>query len=195
VSAPRLLAGSIPLWEAQIGPLWLPPLTTGAFVALVCLAGWSDIRTRRIPNILTLSGLIVALVLRAMDGITPLAHGLAGAGVALLIALPFFAAGALGGGDTKLLVAIGAFMGEGKLVGALLLIAVLGGIIAVVESVRRGVILPVVLNSVDIIKRWATLGRSGAQRSLTSPGAVSIPYGVAIALGALVWWFWGGDVL
>jgi prepilin peptidase CpaA len=195
VYTPRLLAGSIPHGEAEIGASWLPPLTTGAFVALVCIAGWSDIRTRRIPNVLTLSGLIVALVLRAVEGVSPLAHGLAGAGVGLLIALPFFAAGALGGGDTKLLVAIGAFMGEGKLVGALLLIAVLGGIIAVVESVRRGVILPVLMNSVDIIKRWATFGRAGVERSLTSPGAVSIPYGVAIALGAMVWWFWGGNVL
>jgi prepilin peptidase CpaA len=184
-----------PLGEAPIGPSWLPPLTTAAFVALVCLAGWSDIRTRRIPNILTLSGLIMGLVLRAMDGLTPLAHGLAGAGVALLIALPFFAVRALGGGDVKLLVAIGAFMGEGKLVGALLLIAVLGGVIAIVESVRRGVILPVLMNSLDMMKRWATLGRAGAQRSLATPGAVSIPYGVAIALGSVVWWFWGGNVL
>ena len=185
----------LPGTEASISFSWLPPLTTAAFLALLCLAGWSDIRTRRIPNLLTLSGLVVGLLLRAVDGYTPLAHGLAGAGLALLIALPFFAGGALGGGDTKLLVAVGAFMGEGRLVGALLLIAVLGGVIAVVESIRRGVILPVVMNSVDILKRWATLGRAGAPRSLATPGAVSIPYGVAIALGAAIWWFWGGNVL
>jgi hypothetical protein len=30
---------------------------------------------------------------------------------------------------------------------------------------------------------------------LNSPGAVAVPYGVAIALGAIVWWFWGGQIL
>ena len=170
-------------------------ITTGAFVALLVLAAFWDVRTSRIPNALTLAGLLCGLVLRAFGGVEALAHGLLGAGLALLVALPFFAVRALGGGDTKLLVAVGAFMGEGRLVGAMLLIAVIGGVIAVVEAVRRGVIVPVVLNSVDMLKRWVTLGHKGTQQSLATPGAVSIPYGVAIALGAAVWWFWGGDVL
>ena len=170
-------------------------ITTGAFVAILVTAACSDVRTNRIPNLLTLGGLISGLLLRAVGGFDELAHGLLGAGLALLIALPFFAVRALGGGDTKLLMTVGAYLGEGRLVGALLLIAVLGGVIAVAESVRRGVIVPVVLNSVDMMKRWATLGHKGAPRSLSSPGAVSIPYGVAIALGAIVWWFWGGNVL
>ncbi len=170
-------------------------ITTGAFVAILVAAAVLDLRTGRIPNKLTLGGLIAGLLLRAFDGIEPLAHGVLGAGLALLIALPFFAVRALGGGDVKLLIVVGAFMGEGRLVGALLLIGVLGGLIALVEAVRRGVIVPVVLNSVDMMKRWATLGRKGAQRSLSSPGAVSIPYGVAIALGAIGWWFWGENLL
>jgi prepilin peptidase CpaA len=170
-------------------------ITTGAFVAILAIAACLDVRTGRIPNVLTLGGLISGLLLQAFAGIDALAHGVLGAGLALLVALPFFAARALGGGDAKLLVVVGAFMGEGRLVGALLLIAVLGGVIAIIEAVRRGVIVPVVLNSVDMMKRWATFGHKGTQRSLSSPGAVSIPYGVAIALGAIVWWFWGGNVL
>ena len=170
-------------------------ITTGVFVAILVVAAYWDVRTSRIPNALTLGGLISGLFLRAFGGFDALAHGLLGAGLALLVALPFFAVRALGGGDTKLLVVVGAFLGEGRLVGAMLLIALLGGVIAVAEAVRRGVIVPVVLNSVDMMKRWATLGHKGSQRSLSSPGAVSIPYGVAIALGAIVWWFWGGNVL
>ena len=170
-------------------------ITTGAFLAILLVAAGLDVRTGRIPNVLTLGGLISGLLLRAWGGADALAHGLLGAGLALLVALPFFAVRALGGGDVKLLVVVGAFLGEGRLVGALLLIAILGGLIAVGEAVRRGVIVPVVLNSVDMMKRWATLGHKGARRSLSSPGAVSIPYGVAIALGAIAWWFWGGNVL
>src|SRR5687767_196722 len=170
-------------------------ITTGAFVAILLVAAGLDIRTNRIPNALTLGGLISGLLLRALGGADALAHGVLGAGLALLVALPFFAVRALGGGDAKLLVVVGAFLGEGRLIGALLLIAVLGGLIGVIEAVRRGVIVPVVLNSLDMMKRWMTLGNKGTQRSLSTPGAVSIPYGVAIALGAIAWWFWGGNVL
>ena len=170
-------------------------ITTGVFLTILLVAAGLDIRTNRIPNVLTLGGLISGFLLRAWGGADELAHGVLGAGLALLVALPFFAVRALGGGDTKLLVVVGAFLGEGRLIGALLLIAVLGGLIAVAEAVRRGVIVPVVLNSMDMMKRWLTLGSTGTQRSLSTPGAVSIPYGVAIALGAMVWWFWGGNVL
>ncbi len=170
-------------------------ITTGAFVVILVIAACLDVRYGRIPNVLTLAGLSLGLLLRAVGGYDELAHGLLGAGLAFLIVLPFFAVGALGGGDTKLLIVVGAFLGEGRLIGALLLIAVLGGLIAVAEAVRRGVIVPVVLNSLDMMKRWATLGHRGVQRSLATPGAVSIPYGVAIALGAVGWWFWGGTLL
>ena len=94
-------------------------ITTGAFVAILVAAAVLDLRTGRIPNKLTLGGLVAGLLLRAFGGIEPLAHGVLGAGLALLIALPFFAVRALGGGDAKLLIVVGAFMGEGRLVGAL----------------------------------------------------------------------------
>ncbi|HEU4647484.1 MAG TPA: prepilin peptidase, partial [Gemmatimonadales bacterium] len=121
--------------------------------------------------------------------------GLEGAGLALLLTVPFFVLGALGGGDTKLLAAVGAFMGPAKLVGCMLLIALLGGAIALGDAVRRGVLIPVVLNCVTIIKQWGTLGRSGPVRTIAAPDALTIPYGVAIAAGAVAWWFLGGRVL
>jgi hypothetical protein len=62
----------------------------------------------------------------------------------------------------------------------------------VLVAVRRGVILPAVLSAGGMIRRWLTLGRSGETRTLQSPGAVTVPYGVAIAAGSIVWWFWGG---
>jgi hypothetical protein len=41
------------------------------------------------------------------------------------------------------------------------------------------------------MKHWATFGRRGANRSFASVGALTIPYGIAIAAGALLWWFAG----
>jgi prepilin peptidase CpaA len=165
-----------------------------AFVALVGTAGLYDIWTRRIPNWFTLCTLAVALALRAVEGLAPLGSGLAGALCGLLLALALFKLGALGGGDGKLLIGVGAFLGYERLPGALLTIGVLGGLLGVLEAARRGVILPAVLNAGNMIRRWLTLGRTGEQRTLKSPGAVAVPYGAAISAGAILWWFWGWEI-
>ena len=74
-------------------------LTTVAFVATVGAAGILDLRTRRIPNRLTVGSLLLALVLRAVGGLDSLSEGLMGAGLGLAVGLALFAVRALGGGD------------------------------------------------------------------------------------------------
>jgi prepilin peptidase CpaA len=106
-----------------------------------------------------------------------------------VLCLPFFVLGVLGGGDAKLLMAVGAFMGPRDFLLAMLVIASLGGILGAIDAMRKGILLPVLYNCGDILKHWATLGRRGANRSLTTTGALAIPYGVAIATGSLLWWF------
>jgi prepilin peptidase CpaA len=159
-------------------------------------AAVSDLRTRRIPNWLTMGGLAAALVLRAATGVHPLLDGLAGAGLGFGLGILLMVLGALGGGDGKLLVSVGAFFGLKPFVGALLLIGLLGGLLGIIEAIRQGVILPSLYNAGGMLRRWATFGRRGNPvRTLDSPGAVKIPYGVAIALGAVVWWFLGVPIL
>lgn len=165
-----------------------------AFVALAGTAGLYDICTRRIPNWLTLCMLVTALVLRTSEGFASLGSGLAGGLCGLLLALVLFRLGAVGGGDGKLLIGVGAFLGYRELPGALLTIGVLGGLLGVLEAVRRGVILPAMYNAGNMMRRWFTLGRSGERRTLESPGAIAVPYGVAISAGSILWWFWGGTL-
>jgi prepilin peptidase CpaA len=166
-------------------------LTTVAFVATVVAAAIWDLRRRRIPNELTFGGVALGLMLRAPEGLVPLGEGLLGVGLALAIAVPLFALGGLGGGDAKLLAAVGAFMGPSRLAGALLLIALVGGVLATLWAARRGVVIPAMLNTLSIMKAWARGQRAPAHLTVASAGVVTIPYGVAIALGATVWWFWG----
>ena len=156
---------------------------------MVVLASWWDIRSRRIPNLLTVAGAALALGVRAFLGGAPLIDGVLGLLLGFVVALPFFVLGALGGGDLKLFMAVGAFMGPTQLLGAGLVTALVGGLLAGVDAFRRGVLLPVLLNCWNIMRHWATLGRRGSSRSLATGGALSIPYGVAIAIGALLWWF------
>ncbi|MEO6057094.1 MAG: prepilin peptidase [Gemmatimonadales bacterium] len=160
-----------------------------ALSALMLAAAYWDIRARRIPNVLTIVGFAVAIALRLAAGPGAGIDGLVGAILAFVLCLPFFVLGVLGGGDVKLLMALGAFMGPRDLLVAMLIIASLGGIIGAVGALRKGILLPVLYNCGDIIKHWATFGRRGSNRSLASTGALAIPYGVAIAVGSLVWWF------
>jgi prepilin peptidase CpaA len=159
------------------------------FTALLLAAAGMELRSRRIPNALTVTGLGVGLAIRATAGPDLLIEGVVGVLLAFVLTLPFLMLGVIGGGDAKLLMAIAAFMGPRHFLWAAALIAIIGGMVAVVDAGRRGVLLPVLYNCGEFMKHWATFGRRGANRSFASVGALTIPYGVAIAAGALLWWF------
>jgi len=163
-----------------------------SLIGLVCTAAWLDFTTHRIPNWLTVTGLAVALLLRASLGPAVFVSGREGLGVGLAASLGLSALRAIGGGDVKLLAAVGAFFGFPAVIGALGLMAVLGGAFALVSMVRRGVLPLLILNTVDLVRSWRSLGRAGQLRTLESPGALTIAYGVPIALGTLIWWFGEG---
>ena len=164
-------------------------IVSAALTLLLVVAAWTDYRSRRIPNAITISGLAAALLLRAVVGPEAIIEGLVGALLAFVLTLPLLMLGVIGGGDVKLLIAIGAFMGPRHFLWAAVLIAIIGGMMAVIDAGRRGALLPVLFNCGQIMKHWATFGRRGANRSFSSVGAMTIPYGVAIAAGALLWWF------
>ncbi len=163
-----------------------------ALIGLACTAAWLDSTTHRIPNWLTVTGLASALMLRAPLGLATLGSGLEGLGVALAVSLGLYAVRAIGGGDVKLLAAVGAFFGFPAVIGALALMAVLGAAFALVSMVRRGLLPLLIFNTVDLVKSWRSLGRAGQLRTLESPGALTIPYAVPIAVGTLIWWFGEG---
>ena len=67
--------------------------------------------------------------------------------------------------------------------------ALAGGILALGNAVRRGAILGVILNTKNLLLYLITFGRRGERIALDSPGAATIPYGLAIAAGTLLAWF------
>lgn len=170
----------------------MPTLSTMALLALLGPACWFDVRERRIPNVVTVAGAIAALLLRLSVGVGLFFDGVLGAGFALLVVLTPFVLGWLGGGDVKLLGAVGAFMGVDRLFGALLVVAVVGGLLAVVEATRRRALGRTLTGTLAVARQWVVFGRADVVSSAGSSETMSVPYGVAIAIGSLAWWFMGG---
>lgn len=159
-------------------------------------ATWFDLRERRLPNALTVGAFATAMVLRIPLGLEALSAGFLGALLAFGLALPFFLVGGLGGGDVKLLTAVGAFLGPRNLWFALLVMALVGGVMAVFVIARHRAFGQTAANLRSIVStvgRGAFTGWKGegseAAVTLDTPGVLTVPYGVAIAVGALTSWF------
>ena len=167
----------------------LASLQLATLASLLGVAVFTDLRERRIPNKVTVPGLFAGLTIAtAVEAGVPVS-ALGGAGLAFLVALPFVALGGFGGGDAKLLTAVGAFVGAGGLLSVVLYGALAGGLLALGSAMRRGTLIPVLVNSGKLMVHLITLGRHGERFALDHPGAHSVPYGVAIAAGALATWF------
>lgn len=167
----------------------LPLLHLTALGLLLGVAVYTDLRERRIPNKVTMPGLLLALALASfLEGGFPLG-ALAGAGLALAITFPLVALGGIGAGDAKLLTAVGAFVGPGGLLSVFIYGGLAGGVLAMANAVQRGAFLGILVNMKNLLLHWVTLGRGGQRISLNSPGAQTIPYALPIAAGALLTWF------
>lgn len=162
-------------------------LSTAALIALVVLAVVWDLRTRRIPNALTVSGFFAALVLRALPGGEALLAGVLGGLIGLALTFPLVLMGGLGGGDAKLLAAVGAFLGPANLPLALFVTALVGGAMALALAVHRRA-LGETLRHARVLAGSVAMRTPATARNLTTPGALTIPYGVAIGAGALAGW-------
>jgi len=78
---------------------------------LFCLAGYTEIRYNRIPNYATVTAFFLALGSAfCFHGTDGFCSSLIGAAVGGGVMLPFCLAGALGGGDFKLMTAVGAIV-------------------------------------------------------------------------------------
>jgi len=140
----------------------LTGLLTGGLVAALVYAMWTDIRARIIPNPLNAGIALAAPLWWWACGVAPwpgIAIQLAVAGVALLIFAGAFAIGAMGGGDVKLIVALGLWLAPLDFMRMIVWMSIGGGILTVAMLVRHKL------------------------RKIETP--LEIPYGVAIAIATI----------
>lgn len=172
--------------------MWM--VMSAALTGFAVAGAVSDVRTRRIPNQLVLAGLAAALILRAGWGLGAVWYGVAGLLIAFALGFPLFLLRAMGGGDVKFMAACGAFVGLPLIGRAALYAALAGVVVAVWVIVQQRVPLVAWVRTKELMRAGLTFGRSGERMTLEDKGALTAPYGVAIAAGALIAWFgtaWG----
>jgi prepilin peptidase CpaA len=157
-------------------------------LAFTVCAGWLDSRTRRIPNWLTVPGLLAGIGLHSIfNGWPGTLTALEGAGLGLLILLPLVLLRALGAGDWKLMGAIGALLGPAMLWLVLLASVFAAGVIAAFLVIRARRVRETLRNMGMLITGFLTFGlRAPSDISLDNPRLLKLPFGVAAAIGTLV---------
>jgi prepilin peptidase CpaA len=108
-------------------------------IAVLIVATFTDLRSRRIPNWLVLPFMAAGLIVPAwLHGWHGLAQSLEGFALGAVIYGFLSLIGGMGMGDVKLVAAIGAWIGPEQLAIALLLIAMAGGIMALGWAIAGG---------------------------------------------------------
>jgi prepilin peptidase CpaA len=158
---------------------------------IVVIAAVIDIRSRRIPNWLTLSGIILGFSLNAVLAYPFSLEGLKNAGLGMLFAFGvyfvLYLIRAMGAGDVKLMAAVGAIMASPAVWFRLfIVVALIGGIFALALVMAKGRLRKTVWNVAFMVNE---LGHARApfmtreELDVKNPKAVTLPHGFTIAVG------------
>ncbi len=167
---------------------------------LLGVAGWHDLRSRRIPNVVVMVGIAVGLCIQSIaplgggffhpvsPGSLGLISGVLGAATGLALFMPFYLLRTLGAGDVKLLAMVGAWLGASSVAWVALWTLASGGLLAVIMMLGGGHSRRVLTNlrtmlTTSMIHVQSANGASTASSSITTG---RLPYALAIAAGTLI---------
>lgn len=166
----------------------LENIRIGAVLGVAVVAVAFDVRTRRIPNLLTFGAAILALCVATLSGgpsatMTAVLAWIVG--VALFF--PFFALGGMGAGDVKLLAAVGAWLGPSQVAIVALASSLAGGVIAIVVALGHGYLRAAVHNVWMLLMHWRVMGVRPLQEvTLEGTRGPRLAYAFPISIGTLV---------
>ena len=169
-----------------------PPTMLWAYCVLVVVlvaAAITDVRTGKILNVVTYPAIAVGLVGHTLIGIFGGKGGLGLVGSVLGLAAGFlpllvaWLAGGIGGGDAKLMGAVGALTGVNFTLSAMFYGVLVAAVMAIFVMIRRRIAM-------------ATLGRiwrflylsftPGKGAGPSGPGSPTVPFGLALCIGSIV---------
>ena len=167
-----------------------PPKVEVVLLVVLLAAAVFDVRYRRIPNWLTLGGVLMGIAMNAVIG-PPLAgvgFALAGLGVAFGIYVLLYALHAMGAGDVKLMAAVGALVGWERWFGIFFVTALIGGVMALILVLARGRLKKTLFNVGFIISemthmRPAYLAKE--ELDVKHKKALGLPHAAVIAVSTV----------
>jgi len=160
-----------------------------AAVVVVSLAVYTDLRWRKISNRLTIPAIAVGIVLNTFClSWYGLFSSLTGFAIGIAVFIIPFALRGMGGGDVKLMGALGALLGGYAIVSIALYTAVCGGAIAVVVAFYNHELGSSLRTTARMIKNIVHIDRSKKVDISTN---LRIPYGLAIGAGTVLFFIIG----
>jgi len=168
----------------------LPISLAIVLIVLVLTAAIWDLKSRRIPNWLSLTGILCGIALNSfLYGLTGFKQSLEGMATAFGVYFVLYLVRAMGAGDVKLMAAVGSFVGPGDWFLIFLITAILGGVIALVVLGWRKRMRKTFDNVFFIVSemmhfRAPYMGRE--ELSVKSQKALTLPHGAVIGLGCIV---------
>lgn len=159
----------------------------GTALVLTSVAAFHDVRKQRISNRLTGPSVIIGLFIHLFLG------GLSQFGLALLagiiaggIFFVFYLAGGMGGGDVKLMSAVGCMVGSRYIQDVLLATVIIGAFSALVLALIRGRLRTTLFNVAALFEHHRAAGLTAhPELNLRNDMALRLPYALPIALGCL----------
>lgn len=153
------------------------PVTIWFTLVASLIASYCDVRARRIPNWLTGSLALAAVIVHSVFGWHSLGVSLIVMAVLTAGGTLLYSRGGIGGGDIKLAIAGSAMLSWPTCVPFLLYTAIGGGVLAIGFLIFRG-------EARASFSRVALLAAGGTSGVAASRG--TLPYAVAFAFGAIL---------
>jgi prepilin peptidase CpaA len=159
-----------------------------AAAACAALGSVFDVRSRRIPNFITMPAFLFGLALHlALGGWGQLFTSLAAGIICGLVFLIFYIAGGMGAGDVKLIMAVGCIAGFSHIAYLLVLTALSGGVMAIVLALSRGRLQQTISNVGAIAAHHSHEGlQPHPELNISNAETLRLPYALAIAGGSLL---------
>ncbi|MDA0321694.1 MAG: prepilin peptidase [Verrucomicrobia bacterium] len=164
-----------------LDPIYLASMVV--LLLLVAAAIYMELLENRIPNSITYPALVVAIVLGYLPGGISLSSSVVGFAIGFGTLFAFYMFGGMGGGDVKLMGAVGALVGYPMVITTVVYTAVAGGVIAIFVMIwqldfsRLGLLFSG--KSGDVAATESVAGETGKKKT-------TIPYGIAIAIGCML---------
>ena len=156
-----------------------------AALSVAAVACMCDLRSRRIPNVLTLGAAAAAFIYHLSTG-GPAALGQSALAwlIGVLVFIVPFALRGLGGGDVKLVAALGAWIGPEAAVWLAVYTALAGGVMAIGISLLYGYFDTAVRNIGLLLCHWRVAGLSAVPDiTLERSSAPKLAYALPILAG------------